>query len=489
MDSNSSNRGKVLEIKDGIVFADGLENLGANELVEIYDNNLKVVRGIALNLEEDRVGIVVTDDYLNISQGNLVVATGELPKIRVNDSYLGRVINPLGQTIDGKGDIDTTNGQDMLLDRIAPGVIERKGVDRPLQTGILAIDAMTAIGRGQRQLIIGDRSLGKTSIALDTIINQSDKNCISIYVAIGQKLSKTAQIISKLTELGVLKNVIIVNAAASDPAALQYLAAYTGTALGEYFADNGRDALVVYDDLTKHAQAYREISLLLRRPAGREAYPGDIFYLHSKILERAVQYSDKKGGGSLTALPIIETQAGDISAYIPTNVISITDGQIFLEQDLFNSGQKPAISVGISVSRVGSAAQTKAVKSVAGQMKLDLAQYRELAAFSQFGSDLDPDTRARLAKGIRMMETLKQKQYKPKSVPEMTGITFAVTRGMLDKIAVEQVQLWVEQFEKELAKSDLVKVLDGKQKVEAEIAENLQKFIEDFTTNFIKVYA
>ena len=476
--------GKILEVKDGIAVASGLEMVGANELVDIYTKNFETVKGIALNLDQEFVSIIIIGDYLKVNQGDTVAATGELPEIVVNRNYLGRIVDPLGQPLDGKGPIADENSKTMLLDRVAPGVIDRKDVDRPLQTGIMAIDAIIPIGRGQRELIIGDRLTGKTAIAIDTMINQKNKNCTSIYVSIGQKVSKVAQISKKLEEHDALKNTVIVMAPVSTSAAMQYLAAYAGTAIGEYFAEAGEDALVVYDDLTKHAQAYREVSLLLRRPSGREAYPGDIFYLHSKILERSIQYSEANGGGSLTALPIIETQAGDISAYIPTNVISITDGQIFLETSLFSSGQKPAISVGLSVSRVGGSAQTKGMKQVAGQMKLDLAQYRELAAFAQFGSDLDKETKRRLEKGARMMETLKQNQYKPKTVAEMISVIFAANNDKLEELPLNMIELWVSQFEKKLNGSELAKQLDGSQKLEDELKAKLSDFIDAFNKQF-----
>lgn len=486
--SNEQNTGKILEIKDGIIYCEGLSNAGANELVEIYTNNYEVVPGIIMNLEKNRVGIVVLGKFLDIEQGNEVKTTGKVPSIKVSEQFLGRVIDALGQPVDGKGPIDfkaSKLSREMPLDRIAPGVIERADVDRPVQTGILAIDGMIPIGRGQRELIIGDRQTGKTAIALDTIINQIDKNCFCIYVAIGQKQSKIARIIAKLNETGAMANTIIITATASDPAAMQYIAPFTGTAIGEYFAETGQDALIVYDDLTKHSQAYREISLLLRRPSGREAFPGDIFYLHSKLLERAVQYNKELGSGSLTALPVIETQAGDVSAYIPTNIISITDGQIFLEQDLFNAGQRPAISVGISVSRVGGSAQTKAIKQVAGQMKLDLAQYRELAAFAQFGSDLDKDTKERLDRGARVMEILKQKQYAPKSVPQMVAVVFAANNDYLTDVPIEQVNDFAQSLEKAVETNpELKQILDGSQKVEGEIEEKLRAFISQFKKNY-----
>ena len=402
-----TNVGTVVEVGDGIATVYGLSQVQSSELVE-FENG---VRGLALNLSEDSVGIVIMGDYTGIEEGQTVRSTGEIASVPVGDALIGRVVNALGEPIDGKGPIVTDKTR--FIERIAPGVIERKNVDTPLQTGIKAVDAMIPIGRGQRELIIGDRQTGKTAVAIDTIINQKDSGVICIYVAIGQKQSQIRQVQRVLEERGAMDNTIIVAASASDPAALQYIAPFAGCAMGEEFMETGRDALIVYDDLSKHAWAYRQVSLLLRRPPGREAYPGDVFYLHSRLLERAAQLSDERGGGSLTALPFIETQANDVSAYIPTNVISITDGQIFLEADLFNAGIRPAINVGISVSRVGGDAQIKAMKSVAGRMKLDLAQFRDLAAFAQFGSDLDPATRAQLDRGLRVQEVLKQPQYQP----------------------------------------------------------------------------
>jgi F-type H+-transporting ATPase subunit alpha len=478
--------GKVLEVKDGIVFADGLSDVGVNETVDIHTRTGEVVKGLALNLEEERVGIVVLGDYSKIIEGDSVYVTEQLPSIKINKSYLGRVIDALGNPIDGLGDLDLKDAQDFILDKIAPGVLARKDVKTPVQTGILSIDAMIPIGRGQRELVIGDRQTGKTSIGIDTLINIKEQGIVGIYVAIGQKTSKVAQIVSMLREYDVLDNTIIVSASASDPASMQYLAAYTGTAVGEYFAENGMHALVIYDDLTKHAQAYRQISLLLRRPSGREAYPGDIFYLHSKILERSVQYNDEKGGGSLTALPIIETQAGDVAAYIPTNVISITDGQIVVDTDLFNSGYRPAVNVGLSVSRVGGDAQTKGIKSVAGKLKGELAQYRELAVFAQFGSDLDKDTAERLGRGERATEIFKQKQSSPRSIPQMIGLLYS-TKGLLDKLEVKDVSNWAEEFSREIDSSDLKNKLDGSSKIEGELEEELKKFIQNSIERFLKI--
>jgi F-type H+-transporting ATPase subunit alpha len=399
---NVAETGSVISVGDGIARLYGLENVMAGELVEFGPETV----GIALNLEEDQVGVVLLGDYSGVKEGDQVRRTGRIISIPVGEAMVGRVVNALGEPIDGKGPINTTEFNS--LERLAPGVVERQPVKQPLQTGIKAIDAMVPIGRGQRELIIGDRQTGKTTIALDTIINQRGQDMVCIYVAIGQKRSTVAQVVRTLEEHGAMDYTVVVAATASDPAPMQYIAPYAGCAIGEYFRDSKRHALCVYDDLSKHAAAYREISLLLRRPPGREAYPGDVFYLHSRLLERAAKLSDEKGGGSLTALPFIETQAGDVSAYIPTNVISITDGQIYLESDLFNSNIRPAINVGLSVSRVGGSAQIKAMRSVAGTLRLDLAQYRELAAFAQFGSDLDKASQAQLSRGKRWVEVLKQ---------------------------------------------------------------------------------
>lgn len=485
--STGSHKGTVLSMSDGIVYADGLSEVGANQLVNIYTAELEIVKGIALNLDPHLTGIVCLGEYKNIKQGDTVEATGQVPTINVSAAFLGRVINPLGEPLDGEQLTLGQQAKPMTLDKIAPGVIERVDVTRPLQTGILAIDGLIPIGRGQRELIIGDKQTGKTALAIDTIINQRGKDCYCIYVAIGQKQSKIAQVIAKLKEYDALSYTVIISAPASEPAALQYLAAYTATAIGEYFAEQGQDALVIYDDLTKHAQAYREISLLLERPSGREAYPGDIFYLHSKILERAVQYRPEAGGGSLTALPIIETQAGDISAYIPTNVISITDGQIFLEQGLFNAGQRPAIAVGSSVSRVGGAAQTKGLKQVAGPLKLDLAQYRELASFAQFGSDLDPETKKRLDRGDRLQAIMRQEQYRPRSVAEMIALTYAATNEYLKDVSLEMVASWVEEFQKRFGGSKLAVKLNGEQKIEADLEKELQEFINAYNQEFMTI--
>ncbi|NET04796.1 MAG: F0F1 ATP synthase subunit alpha [Merismopedia sp. SIO2A8] len=428
-----SNVGTVLQVGDGIARIYGLEKCMAGELVEFEDGTI----GIALNLEEDNVGAVLMGEGREIQEGSSVTATGRIAQIPVGDAMVGRVVDALGVPIDGKGDINTTDSR--LLESPAPGIIARRSVCEPMQTGITAIDAMIPVGRGQRELIIGDRQTGKTAIAIDTIINQKEEDVVCVYVAIGQKSSTVAQVVGTLQEKGALDYTVIVAANASDPATLQYLAPYTGATIAEYFMYKGKATLVIYDDLSKQAQAYRQMSLLLRRPPGREAYPGDVFYLHSRLLERAAKLNDELGGGSMTALPIIETQAGDVSAYIPTNVISITDGQIFLSTDLFNSGLRPAINPGISVSRVGSAAQTKAIKKVAGKLKLELAQYDDLAAFAQFASDLDQATQNQLSRGQRLRELLKQPQNSPLAVYEQVAIVYAGLNGYLDDIATEKV--------------------------------------------------
>ncbi|OWR26833.1 F0F1 ATP synthase subunit alpha [Saccharibacillus sp. O23] len=432
--------GTVIQVGDGIARAYGLDNVLSGELLE-FENG---VMGMALNLEEDNVGIVILGPYTDIREGNQVKRTGRIMEVPVGEALLGRVVNPLGQPVDGKGPIETTHYRP--VEGSAPGVIDRKSVHEPMQTGIKAIDSMVPIGRGQRELIIGDRQTGKTTIAIDTILNQKGNNVKCVYVAIGQKQSTVAQVVETLRRNGALDYTIVVTASASDPAPLQYISAYAGCAMGEYFMYKGEHALVIYDDLSKQAAAYRELSLLLRRPPGREAYPGDVFYLHSRLLERAAKLSDARGGGSLTALPFIETQASDVSAYIPTNVISITDGQIFLESDLFYSGQRPAINVGISVSRVGGSAQIKAMKKVAGTLRLDLAQYRELQAFSQFGSDLDKSTLSRLNRGARMMEILKQGVNQPLSVEQQVVSLYTAVKGMLDDIPVADVRRFEREF-------------------------------------------
>jgi len=432
--------GTVIQVGDGIARAHGLESVMAGELLEFSNG----VMGMALNLEEDNVGIVILGPYKDIREGDQVKRTGRIMEVPVGEALLGRVVNPLGQPVDGKGPIHTEHYRP--VESPAPGVIDRKSVHEPMQTGIKAIDAMIPIGRGQRELIIGDRQTGKTTVAIDTIINQKGNGVKCIYVAIGQKQSTVAHVVETLRRHGALDYTIVVTASASEPAPLLFLAPYAGCAMGEYFMYKGQHALVIYDDLSKQAAAYRELSLLLRRPPGREAYPGDVFYLHSRLLERAAKLSDALGGGSLTALPFIETQAGDVSAYIPTNVISITDGQIFLESDLFNAGQRPAINVGISVSRVGGSAQIKAMKKVAASLKLDLAQYRELAAFAQFGSDLDKSTQARLNRGQRMMEILKQGVNQPLPVEKQVVSIYVAVKGYLDDIPVQDVQRFDKEF-------------------------------------------
>ncbi len=435
-----SNVGSVLQVGDGIARVYGLQQVMAGELVEFEDGT----EGIALNLEDDNVGIVLMGQGIGIREGSTVRATGKIASVPVGDALIGRVVNPLGEAMDGKGDLPSNETR--LIESPAPGIIQRKSVHEPMQTGITAIDAMIPIGRGQRELIIGDRQTGKTAICIDTILNQADQDVVCVYVAIGQKAASVAQITEVLRERGALDYTVVVAANASDPAALQYLAPYTGASIAEYFMYKGKATLVIYDDLTKQAQAYRQMSLLLRRPPGREAYPGDVFYCHSRLLERAAKLSDAMGKGSMTALPIIETQAGDVSAYIPTNVISITDGQVFLSSDLFNSGLRPAINVGISVSRVGGAAQTKAIKKIAGTLKLELAQFDELAAFSQFASDLDAATQQQLSRGKRLRELLKQSQFSPLILAEQVAIVYAGVKGLIDDVPVEGVV----QFSREL---------------------------------------
>lgn len=473
--------GTITNIGDGIAKVSGLSNVMASEMLEFPHNTL----GIALNLEQDSIGVILLGEYSHIKQGDQVKGTGKILSVPVSDEIVGRVINPLGEPIDNKGPIKVDKYYP--VEKIAPGVLLREPVRTPLQTGIKAIDAMIPIGRGQRELIIGDRQTGKTAIAIDTIINQKGKNVICIYVAIGQKESKIARIMAELEKHDALKHTIIVVAGASDPAAMSYIAPFAGAAMGEYFMDKGKDALIIYDDLSKHAVAYREISLLLRRPPGREAYPGDVFYLHSRLLERAAKMNKDNGGGSLTALPIIETQAGDVSAYIPTNVISITDGQIYLESDLFYQGIRPALNVGLSVSRVGSAAQIKSLKKVAGKLRLDLAQFRELAAFAQFASDLDPQTKARIERGRRITEILKQVQYVPMSVENQVAIIYAVTNGYIDDVALEKVGDFEEQFHKFMNiqyKSLLAKIFTAKD-FEQEVEPELKKAVEEFKRFYV----
>ncbi|MFM7755039.1 MAG: F0F1 ATP synthase subunit alpha [Cyanobium sp.] len=455
-----SNVGTVLQIGDGIARVYGLQQVMAGELVQFEDGT----EGIALNLEDDNVGVVLMGEGRGIQEGSTVKATGKIAAVPVGDAMLGRVVNSLGQPIDGKGDIATTETR--LIESMAPGIIQRKSVHEPMQTGITAIDAMIPIGRGQRELIIGDRQTGKTAIAIDTIINQKGEDVVCVYVAVGQKAASVANVVEVLREKGALDYTIVVAANASESAALQYLAPYTGAALAESFMYKGKATLVIYDDLTKQAQAYRQMSLLLRRPPGREAYPGDVFYCHSRLLERAAKLSDAMGKGSMTALPIIETQAGDVSAYIPTNVISITDGQVFLSSDLFNSGLRPAINVGISVSRVGGAAQTKAIKKIAGTLKLELAQFDELAAFSQFASDLDAATQAQLQRGKRLREILKQSQFSPLNLAEQVAVVYAGVKGMIDEVPVESVVEFCRELRDYLKtnKADFItKVMSEKQ--------------------------
>jgi F-type H+-transporting ATPase subunit alpha len=472
--------GTVIAVGDGIARVYGLERVMAGELLEFPHD----VRGLALNLEESQVGVVLLGDYTEIREGDVVKRTGRIIEVPVGEAMIGRVVNALAQPIDGRGPIQTDKA--LPVERLAPGVIDRQPVKEPLQTGIKAIDSMIPIGRGQRELIIGDRQTGKTAVAIDTIINQKGQNVICVYVAVGQKQSTVAQVVKTLQENGAMDYTVIVAASASEPAPMQYLAPYAGCAIGEYFRDSNRHALVIYDDLSKHAAAYREISLLLRRPPGREAYPGDVFYLHSRLLERAAKVSDKLGGGSLTALPIIETQAGDVSAYIPTNVISITDGQIFLESDLFNSGIRPAVNVGISVSRVGGNAQIKAMRQVAGSLRLDLAQYRALAAFAQFGSDLDKATQNQLSRGQRLVEILKQGQYSPLPVEKQVVIIFAGTNGYLDDIDVSQCRPFETALFRHLDTSHatlLAKVREKKQ-IDDEIRAGLVKAITEAKETF-----
>jgi F-type H+-transporting ATPase subunit alpha len=472
--------GTVIKVGDGIAEIYGLEKVMAGELLEFPYG----VRGLALNLEEDKVGCVLFGDFQKIKEGDEAKRTGRIMSVPVGDALIGRVVDALGNPIDEAGEIVTDTY--FPVERIAPGIIDRQPVKEPLQTGLKAIDSMVPIGRGQRELIIGDRQTGKTAVAIDTIINQKGKDVICVYVAIGQKASTVAQVRQKLEEYGAMDYTIIVNASASDPAAMQYLAPYSGCAMGEYFRDNGRHALTIYDDLSKQAAAYREISLLLRRPPGREAYPGDVFYLHSRLLERAAKMSEARGGGSLTSLPIIETQAGDISAYIPTNVISITDGQIFLESDLFNSGVRPAINVGNSVSRVGGSAQIKAMKQVAGTLRIELAQYRELAAFAQFGSDLDKATQAQLERGVRLVELLKQPQYKPMSLSEEIVVLFAGSKGFLDKLPVDRIKAYepeVLNYVKSKYPEIMTEIEDKKV-----ISPDLEKKMKDALTEFDSIF-
>ncbi len=481
-ETETASVGTVIAVQDGIARVYGLQDVKYLELVEFPRTG---IMGMAFNLEEETVSCPILGDYTHIKEDDEVRTTGRIVSVPVGDALIGRVVNQLGEPIDGKGPINTTKTRP--VERVAPGVITRQPVDTPVQTGIKAIDSMIPIGRGQRELIIGDRQTGKTAIAIDTIINQKGKNLICIYVAIGQKNSSVARTVEILDQHGAMEHTVVVVAGASDPAPLKYLAPYAGCAMGEEFMEAGKDALIIYDDLTKHAEAYRNISLIIRRPPGREAYPGDVFYLHSRLLERAARLSDEYGGGSLTALPVIETKANDISAYIPTNVISITDGQIFLETDLFNAGIRPAINVGLSVSRVGSSAQTRAMKQVAGSLRLDLAQFRELAAFAQFSSDLDRATRSRIERGQRLTEILKQPQYQPVPVEKEVMIIYAATHGYLDDVPVDLITKWEQAFyrymdanhpeiEQEIIDSSVI----GKNKMSDDLLRRLDAAIEEF---------
>lgn len=503
--------GTVLEVGDGVAKISGLSDVMASEMVEFIIEEAKPlaietterglasknesVYGVALNLEEGQIGAMILGAFENIKEGDTVKSTGKILSVPVGEKLIGRVVNPLGEALDGKGKISAQGGSASggeteikfyPVEKIAPGVITRKSVSVPVQTGIKAIDAIIPIGRGQRELIIGDRQTGKTAIAIDAIINQKGKDLICIYVAIGQKESRIARIKAELEKNGAMEHTILVIAGASDPAALSFIAPYAGCAMGEYFMDQGKDVLIIYDDLSKHAWAYRQISLILRRPPGREAYPGDIFYLHSRLLERSARLSEAYGGGSLTALPIIETQAGDVSAYIPTNVISITDGQIYLESDLFYKGVRPALNVGLSVSRVGSSAQNKAMKKVAGKLRLDLAQYRELEAFAQFGSDLDEATRKQIERGKRTVEILKQDQYAPMSVENQIAILFALTNGFMDDVAVEKVRKWEADFHKYMhnQQKKFMQELAAKKELTEEVVAKLEKVIKEFKETY-----
>ena len=486
-DLEARSEGTVVAVQDGIIKAHGIEDVMQGEMLEFPNNTF----GMALNLERDAVGGVVLGDYTHIREGDTVKATGRIMEVPVGEGLIGRVVNPLGQPIDGKGPVESAG--DEPIEKIAPGVIWRQSVEQPVQTGIKALDSMVPIGRGQRELIIGDRQTGKTAVALDTIINQRDTDVVCIYVAVGQKASSVAQVVAKLEEEGALDHTIVIAANASESATLQFIAPYAGCTMGEYFRDRGQDALVIYDDLTKQAWAYRQVSLLLRRPPGREAYPGDIFYLHSRLLERAARVNadfveQKSGGevtgktGSLTALPIIETQAGDVSAFIPTNVISITDGQIFLETDLFNSGIRPAINAGLSVSRVGGSAQTGIIKKLAGGIRTDLAQYRELAAFAQFASDLDEATRNQIERGKRVTELMKQSQYHPLTVPEMAVSLFAANEGYIDDVEVEKVTDFEKALHEYMASEQkpLLDKIGAEQELTEGIDQELRRAIEDF---------
>jgi F-type H+-transporting ATPase subunit alpha len=473
--------GTIITLGDGIARIHGLEKVMAGELIEFPHG----VAGLAMNLDENEVGAVLLGDYTELKEGDQVKRSGQIMSVGVGQSLVGRVVNALGHPIDDKGPIENTEAYP--VERLAPGVVDRQPVREPMATGLKAIDSMIPIGRGQRELIIGDRQTGKTAVALDTIINNAKNNLICVYCAIGQKRSSVAQVVKTLEEYGAMDYTIVVAATASEPAPMQYLAPYAATAIGEYFRDNGKHALMIYDDLSKHAVAYREISLLLRRPPGREAYPGDVFYLHSRLLERSSKLSDARGGGSLTALPIIETQAGDVSAYIPTNVISITDGQIYLETDLFNSGVRPAVNVGLSVSRVGGAAQIKAMRQVAGTLKLDLAQYRELAAFAQFGSDLDKVTQNQLNRGVRLTELLKQPQFSPLPTEKQVVIIFAGTNGYLDDLKVEDIHGFEEGLYKYLdsAQPQLLKDIIEKKTLDDDLKNRIKAALKEYKENYL----
>ncbi|CAE19910.1 H+-transporting ATP synthase alpha-subunit [Prochlorococcus marinus subsp. pastoris str. CCMP1986] len=478
---NVSNVGTVLQIGDGIARIYGLDQVMAGELLEFEDGT----EGIALNLEDDNVGAVLMGEALGVQEGSNVKSTGKIASVPVGEAMKGRVVNPLGQPIDGKGEIPTSDNR--LIEEMAPGIIKRRSVHEPMQTGITSIDAMIPVGRGQRELIIGDRQTGKTAIAIDTIINQKGQDVVCVYVAIGQKSASVANVVEVLREKGALEYTVVVSAGASEAAALQYLAPYTGAAIAEHFMYQGKATLVIYDDLTKQAQAYRQMSLLLRRPPGREAYPGDVFYCHSRLLERAAKLSDDMGGGSMTALPIIETQAGDVSAYIPTNVISITDGQIFLSADLFNSGLRPAINVGISVSRVGGAAQTKAIKKIAGTLKLELAQFDELAAFSQFASDLDEATQQQLERGKRLRELLKQAQFSPLNLAEQVAVVYAGVKGLIDEVPVEDVTKFAAELREylKLNKAEFIEEILKEKKLNEGLETTLKEVIKEVKSSML----
>ena len=478
--------GEVLEVKDGIARIYGLTKAMASEMLEITSaGSGEVVTALALNLEEDNIGAVIMGEWTHLHEGDQVRRTGRVLEIEVGPGYVGRVVDPLGEPLDGKGPIDGIEGA-RQIDVVAPGIVMRQPVNQPLQTGLKAIDSMIPVGRGQRELIIGDRGTGKTAVAIDAIINQKGGDVICIYCAIGQRAGKVRSVVETLAEHGAMDYTIVVASNASDPAPMQYIAPYAATALAEHFMWQGKHTLVVYDDLSKQAQAYRQLSLVLRRPPGREAYPGDVFYLHSRLLERAAKLSDEQGGGSLTALPIIETQGGDVSAYIPTNVISITDGQIFLEPDLFFSGVRPAVNVGISVSRVGGAAQIKAMKKVAGRLRLDLAQYRELEAFAQFGSDLDSATLKQLARGARTVEMLKQPQYRPMAVENQVAVIYAVTNGLLDEVDVEGVGAWERGFHEHMAtmRQDVLDDLREGGQLTEDVEKRLVAAIDEYNEAF-----